>query len=380
MAIKASGGNPPTQSLSFSEIENEFGQNVKRSLGDYRMNNLNIGALTEVSLSRDGCGINANSDIPVDDQEIKFSDFFSARQNIIIDLHSVNENRVNAKNDKFNQSNPIGNFAIIGGSTGKNGPKPSNTNGKKVIIHVTKLIGSASGNVNNVALRTGPWNTGTEVLVEIDGGIVAGAGGNGGNGVENGTGQPGGDGTSALGIDYDDTDIQTTEGGKIICGFGGGGAGGGGKTKFEGDWLGRGKGPTVVSGGGGGGGGQGIPGGAAGTSPEGAAHNGTAGDHEEAGNGGEGAEVTSTGRGGSATTHGGTGGEGGHVGDTSADAGSGSFRTGGPHENPADHGGGGGGANGAAIRRGAFPDGTLFSFNLIGTPDITGDTNATGVS
>ena len=64
MAIKASGGNPPQNSLKFSEIEAEFGQNNSRSLGDYRMNNLNIGALTEVSLSRDGCGINANSDIP----------------------------------------------------------------------------------------------------------------------------------------------------------------------------------------------------------------------------------------------------------------------------------------------------------------------------
>ena len=61
MAIKASGGNPPQNSLKFSEIEAEFGQNNSRSLGDYRMNNLNIGALTEVSLSRDGCGINAVS-------------------------------------------------------------------------------------------------------------------------------------------------------------------------------------------------------------------------------------------------------------------------------------------------------------------------------
>ena len=370
MAIKAAGGNPPTNSLSFSEIENEFGQNVKRSLGDYRMNDLNIGALTEVSLSRDGCGISANSDIPVDNQEIKFSDFFNAKQNIIIDLHTANQNRVNAKNDKFNQSNPSGNFAVIGGSTGTNGPKPSNTNGKKVIIHVTKLIGSAQGNVNNVALRTGTWNTGTEVLVEVDGGTVIGAGGNGGNGVESGTGQPGGSGTSALGIDYDDTDIQTAEGGAIICGFGGGGAGGGGETKKEGNWRGAGRGPEVKAGGGGGGGGQGLPGGSGGTSPEG--RNGTAGDHEQPGVGGEGAEVTSRG---DATINGGTGGEGGHTGDTSADTGQNAFLTGGSHEDPGTSGGGGGGANGAAIRKGSG-----ISFNLIGSPNITGDTNATGIS
>lgn len=370
MAIKASGGNPPTNSLSFSEIENEFGQNVKRSLGDYRMNNLNIGALTEVSLSRDGCGISANSDIPVDNQEIKFSDFFSAKQNIIIDFHTANQNRVNAKNDKFNQSNPSGNFAVIGGSTGTNGPKPSNTNGKKVIIHVTKLIGSAQGNVRNVALRTGTWNAGTEVLVEVaTGGLVIGAGGDGGNGVESGTGRPGKDGTSALGIDYNGTDIQTT-GGSIICGFGGGGAGGGGETKREGNWRGRGRGPEVKAGGGGGGGGQGLPGGSGGTSPEG--RNGTAGDHEEAGNGGEGAEVTSRGE---ATINGGTGGEGGHVGDTSADTGNDANLSGNEHEDASTSRGGGGGANGSAIRKRSG-----ISFNLIGSPNITGSTNATGVS
>ena len=88
MAIKVAGANPPSNSLSFLEIENEFGQNSSRSLGDYRMNNLNIGALTEVSLSRDGCGISANSDIPVDNEEIKFSDFYSAKQNIICLLYT----------------------------------------------------------------------------------------------------------------------------------------------------------------------------------------------------------------------------------------------------------------------------------------------------
>ena len=57
MALQASGGNPPTNSISFSQIVTEFGQNSSSSLGGYRMNNLNIGDLTEVSLDRDGCGI-----------------------------------------------------------------------------------------------------------------------------------------------------------------------------------------------------------------------------------------------------------------------------------------------------------------------------------
>ena len=371
MAIKASGGNPPQNSLRFSEIENEFGQNSGRKIGNYRMNNLNIGALTEVSLSRDGCGISANSDIPVDNQTIRFSDFYSAKQNIIIDFHSNDQNRVNAKTDKFNAANANGNFTVVGGTNGNNGPKPSNTNGKKVIIHVTKLIGSATGSVNNVALRTGTWNSGTEVLVEVDGGTVIGAGGDGGNGREATSGLPGGDGTSGLGIDYDGTKIQTAEGGLIACGFGGGGAGGGGETKKEGGRWGRGRGPEVKAGGGGGGGGQGIPGGAGGTSPEG--RNGTAGSATAAGDGGEGAEVASRG---DATINGGLGGEGGHTGDTSADAGANAFLSGGRHENAYTTGGGAGGNNGAAIRKAS----SGINFNLIGSPTTTGSIGDVGVS
>ena len=368
MAIKASGGNPPTNSLSFTEIENEFGQNASRSLGDYRMNNLNIGALTEVSLSRDGCGISANSNIPVDDQEIKFSDFFSAKQNIILDFHSNNQNRVNAKNDKYNASSPSGNYTVVG-SAGNS--KPSSTNGKKVIIHVTKVIGSSQGNVNNVALRTGNWDNGTELLVEVDGGTVIGAGGNGGNGQSNNVGTPGTDGTSGLGIDYSGTKIQTAESGLIACGFGGGGAGGGGETKREGNWRGSGRGPEVVVGGPGGGGGQGIPGGAGGTGSNGSA-DGTDGSATDAGDGGEGASRTSRGE---ATINAGDGGEGGHTGDTTADTGDPAFPTGGEHENLHVTGGGAGGGNGAAIRKVSG-----INFTLVGSPTITGATDQIGVS
>ena len=365
MAIKASGGNPPSNSLSFTEIENEFGQNASRSLGDYRMNNLNIGALTEVSLSRDGCGISANSSIPVDNQEIKFSDFFSAKQNIILDFHSNNQNRVNAKNDKYNASSPSGNYTVVG-SAGNS--KPSSTNGKKVIIHVTKVIGSSQGNVNNVALRTGNWDSGTELLVEVDGGTVIGAGGNGGNGQSNNVGTPGTDGTSGLGIDYNGTKIQTAENGLIACGFGGGGAGGGARTKREGSSWGGGRGPTVNIAGSGGGGGQGAPGGSGGSGGA----NGTAGDHEQAGEGGPETEVESVESG----AVGGNGGEGGHTGDASADAGEAGSLNGSRHEDPNTAGPGIGGGNGAAIRKAS---GSI-SFTLIGSPNISGDTTATNIS
>tara|TARA_R100000234_G_C4999387_1_gene179563 strand:+ start:47 stop:1138 length:1092 start_codon:yes stop_codon:yes gene_type:complete len=363
MALQASGN-----SISFSQIETEFGQNTGRTLGNYRMNDLNIGSLTEVSLSRDGCGINANSNIPVDDNEIKFSDFYNAKQNIIIDCFSSNQNRINAKNDKYNAASSSGNYVVVGP-----GSKPSNTNGKKVIIHVTKLIGSATGNATNVALRTGSFDTGTDLLIEVaTGGVIAGAGGNGGNGRESASGLPGSDGTSGLGIDYNGTKIQTTGTGTIIAGFGGGGAGGGGETKKEGGTWGGGRGPEVKAGGGGGGGGQGIPGGSGGTSPEGNAHAGAAGDHEEAGNGGEGAEVASRG---DATINGGQGGQGGWIGDFTADTGANAFLSGNRHENPSTTAGGIGGSNGAAIRTGSG-----INFTLIGTPTINGDTNATGVT
>ena len=373
MAIKASGGNPPQNSLSFSEIEAEFGQNNSRSLGDYRMNNLNIGALTEVSISRDGCGISANSDIPVDDQTIKFSDFYSAKQNIILDFHTSNQNRVNAKNDKYNASSASGNYIVVG-SPGN--VKPSSTSGKKVIIHVTKIIGSEkpanTAAMAKVALRTGNWNSGTELLVEVAGGTVIGAGGNGGNGQSNNNGLPGKNGSSGLGIDYDGTKIQTSNGGLIACGFGGGGAGGGARTKKEGSSWGAGRGPTINITGSGGGGGQGAPGGNAGTGGA----DGTAGDHEQAGEGGPETQKASCGGGSCAIIKGGNGGEGGHVGDTSADSGENGALGDGAHEDPNTAPGGSGGSNGSAIRR----KNNTINFQLINSPNIVGDTTATTIS
>ena len=365
MAIKASGGNPPANSLRFTEIENEFGQHSgigNRTLGNYRLQNVNIGDLTEVSLSRDGCGINANSSIPVDNQPIKFSDFYNAKQNILVNFFSSNQNRKNAKTEYSNN-----NVTVVGP-----GSKPSNTGGKKIIIHVTKRIGSVrNGGVNRVALRTGSWDSETDLLVEVgEGGIIAGAGGQGGEGREGTSGTNGETGNSGLGVQYNGTKIQTT-GGKIMCGFGGGGAGGGGDTKREGSRWGRGRGPEVKAGGGGGGGGQGIPGGLGGEGGEG--RDGTTGDHEAAGNGAEGAEVSSRG---DATINGGDGGEGGHENDFSADGGETASLSGGRHEDPYRAGGGSGGGNGAAIRKSS---GSI-SFTLVGSPNIIGDTNQTGVS
>ena len=372
MAIKGSnqdGNGVPRNSLSFLEIENEFGQNSERSLGKYRMKNLNIGDLTEVSLSRDGCGINANSDIPVDNQPIKFSHFYSAKQNIIIDFYTNNQNRINAKTDKYNSSNPNGRYVVVGSPTNA---KPSSTNGKKVIIHVNKNIGSEKNNVQHCALRTGTWDAGTELLVEVgSNGFITGAGGNGGNSQRQAGGLPGKTGTSALGVQYNGTKIQTT-GGKIYAGFGGGGAGGGGDTKKEGSRWGGGRGPEVVVAGGGGGGGAGRPGGAGGSSPDGAAFSGENGALTTGGEGREGRQLRSRG---DAGIVGGKGGNGAQFNATKGGDGEKAELIGGRHEDPFTANGANGAGNGAAIRKSSG-----VSFTLVGGSNTFGSVTASGVS
>ena len=91
MTIKASG----TGSLSFEDdIEKEFGENPSRSLGSYRrdhpdFSNKNCGSLTNLPLD-DG--------IPTSG-EIKFSDFYGKKLNIVVDYYSVAENREDVTNE-----------------------------------------------------------------------------------------------------------------------------------------------------------------------------------------------------------------------------------------------------------------------------------------
>ena len=368
MAIKPynNGQNP----LSFSELENEFGNNSSRSMGGYRMRDLNIGDLSEVSLSRDGSGPNANNRIPVDDEAISFSHFFSSKQNIIIDFYTNNQNRINAKTDKYNSSNSNGRYVVVGAV---NNAKPSSTSGKKVIIHVNRTIGSEKNNTTHCALRTGTWDNGTELLVEVgSAGFITGAGGNGGNSNRQGNGNGGAVGSSALGIQYNGATVQTT-GGKIYAGFGGGGAGGGGDTKKEGSRWGGGRGPEVVCAGGGGGGGAGTPAGGGGTSPDGAAFNGQAGNANSAGAGRLGANPVSRG---DAGIQGGRGGDGGWIQGIGqvGRPGNASNLTGRRHEDPFTRVGGAGAGNGAAIRKSGG-----VNYTLAGGTTVFGDTNASGV-
>ena len=96
MTIKSSGS-----SLSFSEIETEFGANGSRSLGGYRTTQ-SVGSLSNLPL---------DGGIPTSGQ-IKFSDFYSKQLNVVVDCHSGSrEDRISARNDKWNNNS----ITVIGG-------------------------------------------------------------------------------------------------------------------------------------------------------------------------------------------------------------------------------------------------------------------------
>ena len=333
MTIKSSGS-----SLSFSEIETEFGANGSRSLGGYRLTQ-NVGSLSNLPL---------DGGIPTSGQ-IKFSDFYGKQLNVVVDCHSGGrEDRKSARNDKWN-NNAV---TVIGGFRSKKEA------GSKIIINVNKKFCSNKDQQNRCALRTGSWDGSATVQVDIGGSAqILGAGGDGGKGADgiNNNGNPGGSGTSGLGIEQNNVVVNIASGAVLRAGFGGGGGGGGGRQTD--------KRRDRRAGGGGGGGGAGCPAGngGAGGSPGGGFGSGPGSP------GGAGTE-TSGGGGGGGGNNGGQagGGPGGSGGQAQGNAGGGQSR---------NTAGGSGGANGAAIRRIA---GYNVTINNSGT--IQGDTNATGVT
>ena len=264
MTIKGTG------SLSFEDdIEKEFGENPSRSLGSYRrdhpdFSNKNCGSLTNLPLD-DG--------IPVSG-EIKFSDFYGKKLNIVVDYYSVAENREDTGDAKmaatYRYLNQNAKVKIVGGYQSKPaGSLTPNTynltsadwnNGKKVFINVNKQIGGkkssngASISRNFVALRTGGWPSGTSLQIDIGpSGRLQGAGGDGRQGTtSSGTPTIANAGTSALGVETP-AQINVALGGIIRCGYGGGGGGGGANSNPNKSTTDYGR------SGGGGGGGAGIP-------------------------------------------------------------------------------------------------------------------------
>ena len=333
MTLKASGND-----LSFSEIEAEFGQNGTRSLGGYRLTQ-SVGSLSNLPL---------DSGIPTSGQ-IKFSDFYSKQLNVVVDCHSGSrEDRKSAKGDKWNNNE----VTVIGGFRTKK------EDGSKIIINVNKRFCSDKSSINNVALKTGSWDSTATVQVDVgSNGEILGAGGDGGKGADgiNNNGDPGGDGTSALGIDHDGVTVNIASGGILRAGFGGGGGGGGGRQTD--------KRRDRRAGGGGGGGGAGCPAGSGGQGGDTGGGFGSGSGQP----GGAGTETTGGGGGGGGNNGGQAfGASGGSGGQASGNAGSGGGSS---------TGGGSGGGNGAAIRR---TSGFSVTINNSGT--VQGSTTDTGVN
>ena len=261
MALTASG------TIKYSEIIAEFGTPNNGGLGEFRISE-DVGSLQNLPL---------DVGVPQGTSQIKFSDFYSKRLNQVVDLHSIGNNttRQDAK-DRWNN----GNVHIVGSTkTGKT--RPPNTQDDRVIINVNNTIGSAKGTQTHCALRTGNWDSGTSLEIEIgSSGKLYGSGGNGGSGgsANNGRGGDGQTGSSALGIQYACTVNNL---GVIQSGYGGGGGGGGREQQTN---TGK-KSPPANNGasGGGGGGGAGLPAGNAGISPQNAFGGGTNGSDGGAG-------------------------------------------------------------------------------------------------
>ena len=349
MTIKSSGS-----SLSFTEIETEFGAQSPRSLGSYRHTQTVNGLLFD--------GI--DDGIPSGPNDtIKFSDFYGKSLNIVVDCFSnpsTDEFRINAKNGKWNNNDIV----IINPST-----VSKREEGTKITIRVNKKIGSDKSGINNCALRTGSWTNPAAIIVDLGSNAkVLGSGGNGGRGADgiSNNGEDGGDGSSGLGIEHQGTVVNLRSGAIIRAGFGGGGGGGGGRETSKNDRR---------AGGGGGGGGAGFPiglGGAGGVPQSGTRQS----PNDEGKDGDDGTETT----GGSGNSGGDNddqagGGRGGNGGDNEAAAQSGTESSTQGHTKPPGNAGSGG-SSGAAIRKSS---GVSFTFGIDdGTK--TGDTNATGVS
>ena len=333
----------PSGQISAQDIKNEFGEvSGTVPLGNYR-----------VSETKGELTLNIADGVPGPGQSISFDNLRNKRLNIVVDYYSGGtisrqdngDALVNAKT-KYNNNDGV---HVIGGLKSK----PSNTSGHRVRIHVNKELGGKKGGQNVCALRTGSFNSGTSLIVDVGGsGKILGGGGDGGEGGnELNNGQPGMDGASALGIEHNGTIINVSSGGLIRCGFGGGGGGGSGRQQDKGE--------DRRAGGGGGGGGQGFPGGSGGD--RGRTHvdggDGSDGDINEAGEGGGGGNNGNE-------AFGASGGEGGSQGEGANSGGN------------SQYSGGSGGAEGSAIRKASGS--VAFSLNNSGT--VTGNTNQTGVS
>ena len=281
MALQGSG------SISFGQISAEFGLPPGKNLGAYRVSET-YGSMVNIALD-DG--------IPQSGQ-IRFSHFYNKQLNVVVNyFNGSNERRVLARN-RYNNGPGNGKVNVVGGYRGK----PGNSSGTRVIIHVNKRLGSEYDGSRGMkcALRTGNWESGTNLLVNVGGsGACIGAAGAGGKGGNRNSGPTNGQrGSSGLGVQYP---IDLVNFG-FLAGGGGGGGGGRGDARNN-DKRGRRKSrcgwwcerrsrdrrrDRRRKGGGGGGGGQGFPGGAGGSGGGNGGNGGGNGSQGSPGGGGSG--------------------------------------------------------------------------------------------
>ena len=281
---------PASGPLSFEEIEEEFGQiqgTNNRRLGSYRVSSTFGGITLPLDTT---AGADNNTPIPSPGSPIAFSDFRNARLNIVVNCYDSGTNyTVDAKEDKYKKNKAT----VVG--PGVIDPLPSDTSGKRIIIHVNKKFGSKYGDPINktwyCALKTGSWTANTKLQLDVGGeGKIMGAGGRGGN-PNHGSGNYG---TSGLGIQQEGTVVNVLAGGAIIAGWAGGTGGARGSQK---DWW-----NTRHADGGGGGGGAGLPAGPGGPAGGNGSQAGQAGSEptggEQGGAGGAGGDNAGEARGG----------------------------------------------------------------------------------
>lgn len=235
MALLSNAGSFPP--IKFSYLENEFGANGSRSLGAYRVSET-IDGLTIPTIGWTNQG---SAPIP-NSGTIKFSDFYRKMAITVVDLYTGGATTRKSIRSEFN----AGNVRVVGGFGSINVQDTAATNGagtvrgKYVIARVNRTIGSVKANndKSKVALRTGSWDSDTELEINIgSNGKIYGAGGDGGSGGyghdPKGSGGAGNrnnapnNATSALGIEYfSGNATKVINGGRIQCGYGGGGGGG----------------------------------------------------------------------------------------------------------------------------------------------------------
>lgn len=218
MTIQRSSG----QSISFSQIRNEFGAGQNR-IGQYRTDDPsfryeNRGQLTNLPLD-DGIPKNGT---------IRYSDFYQKKANAVINCHgSGNANYgFNARDQRFN----TGQYVVVGGYRDSLNPNQWQ-GGKKIIIHVNKDYGSGgASSQNHTAFNVGQWPANSDVVLNVGTqGRIVGRGGDGGPGSDEGSGKDGKNGTSALRRPSNQTAQGrsfTLQNNGLIAGGGGGGGGG----------------------------------------------------------------------------------------------------------------------------------------------------------